>query len=127
MIIMVMPLILISLGTAIFIQIILFIPAYLFKTDKLTDMSYGLTFILLALLILLQSTVTNDKMILFGMIFAWALRLVTYLLIRIRKIGKDSRFDGIREDFKKYPLLFDSYSKIIPLLYYFQSKIIPIL
>jgi hypothetical protein len=38
---------LISLG----IQIALFIPAFIYKTDKLTDLSYGLTFVILAAII----------------------------------------------------------------------------
>ncbi|MFH2020421.1 MAG: DUF1295 domain-containing protein [archaeon] len=82
------------------IQLAMFVPAYLFKTDKLTDMSYGVSFIALALIFLKDFSL--PKLILTGMIVVWAIRLVTYLLIRIRKIQKDKRFDGMREDFFKF-------------------------
>jgi steroid 5-alpha reductase family enzyme len=80
----------------------MFIPAFIFKTDKLTDMSYGLTFILLALIALLSNSVSFAKVLLFIMILAWGLRLVIYLFIRIKKIKKDSRFDKIRGSFAKF-------------------------
>lgn len=97
-----MSLILISLGIALLIQLVMFIPAFIFKTDKLTDMSYGLTFIILALIVLLQSTLSTGKLILLAIISIWAIRLVIYLFVRIKKIGKDKRFDGMREDFRKF-------------------------
>lgn len=78
------------------IQVALFIPAYFFKTDKLTDLSYSLTFILLAGMSLLRSDITTLKLVLFFMVLAWGLRLGVYLFIRINKIKKDARFDEIR-------------------------------
>ncbi len=82
------------------IQLLMFIPAFLFKTDKLTDMSYGLTFIILVLLFV--KDLSLPKLLLGAMIIIWAVRLITYLFIRIRKIQKDKRFDGIRENFLKF-------------------------
>ena len=84
------------------IQIILFIPAFLFKTDKLTDLSYGLTFILLAFIGFISGSESIGRTILFVMISLWALRLISYLFIRVNKVGKDSRFDGIRESFSRF-------------------------
>jgi len=97
-----MSLILTLLGISIALQVILFIPAYLLKTDKLTDMGYGLTFIFLGLIFLLRGQITGDKLLLFGMILAWGLRLIIYLLIRVIKVGKDARFDQIRGSFTKF-------------------------
>ncbi len=121
-----MSLILISLGVSIALQIILFFPAYLFKTDKLTDMGYGLTFILLGLIFLLRSETTADKSLLFGMIFAWGLRLITYLVIRVIKVGKDARFDQIRGSFTKFLTFwvgqgFSVWIIMIPTLIYLNS------
>ena len=84
------------------IQIALFVPAYKFKTDKLTDLSYGLTFVLLSLLAFLQSDMSFPKLLLLLMIAAWGLRLGIYLFIRINKTKKDARFDEIRIDFMKF-------------------------
>ena len=84
------------------IQIALFIPAFKFKTDKLTDLSYGLTFVLLALIAFLLSDVSFPKLLLLLMITAWGLRLGIYLFIRINKIKKDDRFDEIRTNFFRF-------------------------
>ena len=89
---------LLSLG----INILMFIPAYLFKTDKLTDISYSLTFVILAGGTLLWSGLALPSLILFGMILLWAIRLGSYLLIRIHKMKKDARFDEMRENFWKF-------------------------
>lgn len=97
-----MSLLLTSLGLAILINVIMFIPAYFFRTDVLTDLSYGLTFIVLAFLILILNSFAIGKLILFIMVLVWGLRLALFLFKRIRKIKKDSRFDRIRGSFFKF-------------------------
>lgn len=94
--------ILISLAIVLGINIVLFIPAYFFRTDTLTDFSYTLSFAIaaLALFFLGEGGVAQTLALL--MVILWALRLGGYLVIRIRKIKKDSRFDGIREDFFRF-------------------------
>jgi len=91
---MIFELLLLSLA----INIIMFIPAFILKTDKLTDISYSLSFIILTLIIFLTN-INFTNMILFLLITLWGVRLGTYLLIRINKIKKDKRFDGMREKF----------------------------
>lgn len=83
-------------------NLILFLFAYKFKTDKLTDLSYALTFIILICIGLSLEKYTPLKLILTIMILFWALRLGIFLFIRIRKIKKDRRFNGIRENFLKF-------------------------
>lgn len=74
-----------------------FIFAALFKTDKVTDLSYGLSFILLTIFLLITQQVTQTpQLIIAGLVIIWGIRLITYLFIRILKIKKDSRFDKIR-------------------------------
>jgi steroid 5-alpha reductase family enzyme len=80
----------------------MFIFAYRFKTDKLTDISYALTFIFLITLGFLTNNFSKLKFILFLMILLWAFRLGIFLFIRIRKTNKDRRFDSIRENFLKF-------------------------
>lgn len=81
------------------VNMLMFFPAYFLKTDKLTDISYALTFIALAIFGLTNHAVTFPSLVLATMIFTWAIRLGSYLLNRIRKIGKDKRFDERREKF----------------------------
>jgi len=87
---------------ALGINILMFIPAYFFRTDKLTDISYAVTFVIVALYGLSLGEVGIYTLILFAMIAIWAARLGGYLLTRIRKIGKDKRFDTMRNNFWKY-------------------------
>lgn len=97
-----MSFVLLSLILLIFLQISLFIPAFIFKTDKLTDLSYALSFIIIAIFSLLLNPVFWPKLILLLMIIIWSLRLGIFLFIRIQKRKKDKRFDGLRENFFKF-------------------------
>lgn len=94
----------VSLLIALGIQAVMFLIAYRFKTDKLTDLSYGLTFISIALYWLYNDKwlISRFRLIVALMVIIWALRLITYLLIRVIKTGKDSRYDGRRESFVKF-------------------------
>jgi len=80
------------------INILFFSLASILKTDKFTDLVYGLSFIILAWFFVLQTrTFYFYQIFLAVMISLWGLRLIGYLFIRILKIKKDRRFDGIRE------------------------------
>lgn len=89
------------------LQVVFFVYAVINKTDKVTDLSYGLTFIIasVASLILGYESISIFKWLLFALVSVWGIRLSTYLFIRILRTGKDKRFDGIRED----PLKFASF------------------
>ncbi len=92
-----------SLLISMAIQLGFFVFASKYKTDKLTDLSYGLSFIALAFYSLINSDqISNYQVILMSMIAIWGIRISGYLLIRIIKTGKDARFDGIRENFWKF-------------------------
>lgn len=96
------PFVLAALGISLAINIGMFLLAYRWQTDKLTDASYAMTFIVLAGCALLASPVEPFKLVLFGMITFWALRLGGFLLFRIWRTGIDSRFDGVRDNFWKF-------------------------
>lgn len=89
----------ISLG----MNLLFFLLASTLKTDKFTDFTYGLTFIVLTFLFLLKNqTFYPYQLLLVLMVTLWGIRLITYLLVRILKIKKDSRFDGMREEPLKF-------------------------
>ena len=83
---------------AISINLLLFLPAYYRKTDKLTDISYSCTFIILSIMMIIYHNVWIAGL----MIIIRALRLWAYLLVRIINIKKDSRFDEMRNNRKKF-------------------------
>lgn len=95
--------ILTSLIISMSFQTLFFIFATYFKTDKVTDLSYGLTFILLAAYLFVQNSSKElPQIIIIAMITVWGLRLATHLLYRIIMIKQDPRFDGVRESFWKF-------------------------
>ncbi len=68
------------------------------KSDKLTDLSYGLTFIITAISALfINSSPKLPQYIVLIIIIIWGVRLSGYLFVRILKTKKDRRFDQIRE------------------------------
>ncbi|MDJ0759025.1 MAG: DUF1295 domain-containing protein [Woeseiaceae bacterium] len=74
-----------------------FIPAALTKTEHYYDLTGGLTYITVtAVAVYLSGTLDLRGTLVAGMIMIWALRLSSFLFLRIRKAGKDSRFDEIK-------------------------------
>lgn len=95
--------ILTSLLISLIIQTFFFIFAVSFKSDKVTDLSYGLSFVILAWYLLLTNKQFQPLAILLTILITlWGIRLAGYLFIRILKIKKDKRFDGIRENPLKF-------------------------
>ncbi len=89
---------LISIG----INVLFFIPAYIFQTDKLTDFTYSLTYILLIVFLFFITPYSVLNLLLMSIVVLWALRLGIYLFIRINKMKRDKRFDGLRKSFVKF-------------------------
>ena len=89
-----------TLGLSLFVQAVFFGFAATLRTDKVTDLAYGLTFVLIAGALLARSEEAGAApVVLAGMVIVWGVRLAGYLLFRIVHMGRDARFDGIRERF----------------------------
>lgn len=84
------------------LNIAMFLVAYRNKTDKLTDISYALTFIGIALFGVFNNEMSKAQWLVFALVLIWAIRLGAYLLIRIRTIKRDKRFDKMRGNFWKF-------------------------
>ncbi|MBT8189359.1 MAG: DUF1295 domain-containing protein [Bacteroidia bacterium] len=80
-------------------NLILFLLAYFFQTDKITDLSYSLTFAAISIYSFIQSERSLVDIIILLLVIIWAIRLGSYLFYRIHAIGRDKRFDQIRERF----------------------------
>ncbi len=79
------------------IQFVFFVITWIGKTDKVTDFSYGLTFVTLGLYVVFNNPQAHQfQWIIAGLITLWGMRLGLYLLIRIRKIHTDKRLDQFR-------------------------------
>ena len=94
---------LLTLGVSLGIQAALFVVAATFRTDKVTDLSYGLTFIALAVLLIWGDVRwLSPATALAAMVVLWGVRLAAYLFFRILRMGRDARFDGVRERFWQF-------------------------
>lgn len=80
----------------------MFLLAYVLQSDKLTDISYAVTFAALGILGFVYGPQDYALAVLLTMILAWAVRLGGYLLYRVIKKGKDQRFDEMRSVFLKF-------------------------
>ena len=87
-----------GLVVVLVINLAIFPIAYKLQTDKLTDITYALSFGTLAIYGFIGglSITSISKLVLTGLILAWAIRLGFFLLDRVTKMGKDARFDEIR-------------------------------
>ena len=73
------------------------------KTDLVTDISYGLTFVIIAGAQLLRVPNPSLLQILMNvLVIIWGVRLAGYLFVRILKTKRDARFDGVRENPRKF-------------------------
>jgi steroid 5-alpha reductase family enzyme len=80
-----------------------FIPAALARTERYYDLVGGITYIsITTVAVLLSGTLDLRAGLAAAMVIAWALRLATFLFLRISVSGHDSRFDEI----KNQPLRF---------------------
>ena len=88
------------------IQWIAYIPAFIFKTEKFYDLTGSLTYIT-AISFALYSTNTSQSLdlgslIIGAAIIIWAVRLGSFLFMRIHKDKKDGRFDSIKTSFSQF-------------------------
>jgi len=97
------PLFALSIGLAYLIQWLAFIPAYLLQTEKFFDLTGSITYISVTTIALVIGAGGDGRAILlWTLVVVWAIRLGTFLFGRIKKAGKDDRFDEIKPSFIRF-------------------------
>jgi len=97
------PVFALSVSLTFLIQWVVFIPAYLRQTEKFFDLTGSLTYISVITFGLIFSTEIDARAILlWALVVIWAIRLGTFLFRRIRKAGKDDRFDELKPSFIRF-------------------------
>ncbi len=82
---------------AFVINWVAFVPSAIAQTEHYYDLVGGITYIsVAAVAVYLSDGLDVRAMLVAGMVMFWALRLSTFLFMRISKAGKDSRFDNIK-------------------------------
>lgn len=97
------PLFAALVALAFFIQWLVFIPSFLRQTERFFDLTGSLTYISVVTIgILLGAAVDARAILLWTLVVVWAVRLGTFLFRRIRRAGKDNRFDDIKPHFIRF-------------------------
>ena len=85
------------------IQWMSFIPAYYFQTEKFFDLTGSITYISIILsTIYITGTDKIADYIIVGCVAVWAIRLGSFLFMRIHKAGEDRRFRTIKTNFTRF-------------------------
>lgn len=91
------PLFALAVGVAFLIQVIVFIPSAIARTERFFDLTGGGTFLLVTLGILALSPAPDARSVVLAvMVAVWAVRLSGFLFARIHRAGTDDRFDDIK-------------------------------
>ncbi len=97
------PVFALCVGLAFLIQWLVFIPAYLQQTEKFFDLTGSITYIsVISIAALLSTGMDVRSVLLWALVVIWAFRLGTFLFRRIRKAGKDDRFDELKPSFIRF-------------------------
>ena len=95
---------------AFLIHWLLFIPAYLLKTEKFFDLSGSFTYISIVSYVLFFNNNSENiigNLILASFIIIWAVRLGSFLFFRIKKAGEDKRFRELKISFTRFFLVWN--------------------
>jgi len=99
------PLFALCVALAFIIQWLAFIPAYVFRTEKFYDLTGGITYLtVITVALFLSTNMDNRSLLLTGIIAVWAIRLASFLFMRIRAAGEDRRFREIKQSFARFLL-----------------------
>ena len=86
------------------VHLIVFIPSFIYKTEKFFDFTGSLTFLSIMIFsIYLKNSIIGSidihSIILFALISIWTIRLGSFLFYRIFKTGHDPRFNDLKQSF----------------------------
>ena len=85
------------------INIAVFVPSYLARTEHYYDLTGSLTYLSVTLLaVLLTDDLDARSVIIAILVLVWAGRLGSFLFRRVRKAGGDGRFDTIKQSWLRF-------------------------
>jgi len=97
------PVFALCVALAFVIQWVAFIPAYLLQNEGFFDLTGSVTYMTVTVVaVVLGPTPDARSWVLLALVVIWAARLGSYLFRRIRKAGKDARFDTIKPSFIRF-------------------------
>ncbi len=92
------------------IQVVVFVPSFIFKTEHYYDLTGGITFISTIIISLFtkynSNSIDHISLLLGLMVIIWATRLCLFLFFRVKKSGEDIRFKRIKVSFSWFLMTF---------------------
>ena len=98
-------LVMIAMFISFAVHIVLYIPSYIFQTEKFYDLTGTLTYItVLSFVVFIKKTTVHEmldlrSLLIYGCIMIWTIRLGGFLFWRVLKDGHDKRFKTILPSF----------------------------
>lgn len=91
------------------IQLVVFLPSYIAQTEHFYDLTGGLTYLsTTAFMAYRHQEIFGSwdirSLILTVLISIWAIRLSSFLFTRVKRVGKDGRFDSLKTSFTRFLL-----------------------
>jgi len=100
-----LPLFALCVGLAFIIQWVAYIPAILLRTEKFYDLTGSITYISVVVVALaLSPSVHPRDWLLAGLVAVWAVRLGSFLFMRIMAAGEDRRFREVKTSAPRFLL-----------------------
>ena len=97
------PVFALCVALAFIIQWLAFIPAFVFRTEKFYDLTGSITYLtVIVVALLLSPAIDTRSLLLAGIVAIWAVRLGSFLFMRIRAAGEDRRFREIKQSFARF-------------------------
>lgn len=98
-----MPLFFVCASVGFVLHWIVFVPSFIYQTEHYFDLTGSISYITtVAVAVLLHPNMGTRSLIVCLLITIWAVRLGSFLFRRVRKDGKDRRFDKIKTKFFRY-------------------------
>lgn len=92
-----LPMFALAVAAAFAVQVVVFIPSAIGRTERFFDLTGGGTFFAVTLALLALVPMPDARTwVLAAMVCAWAVRLALFLFLRIHRSGADDRFDDIK-------------------------------
>jgi steroid 5-alpha reductase family enzyme len=97
------PLFLICASVGFILHWIIFIPSYIYQTEHYFDLTGSISYVsTIAVALIFHPDIDTRSLVVCTLIGIWAIRLGSFLFMRVKKDGKDRRFDEIKTKFFRY-------------------------
>ncbi len=98
-----LPLFLICASVGFILHWIIFVPSFFFQTEHYFDLTGSISYIVTIIVAyLFHPNMDARSLVVCVLIAIWAIRLGSYLFLRVKRDGKDRRFDVMKTKFFRY-------------------------